>query len=370
MTAKKVLFIVQLPPPIHGASTMNQIVCNRVKKHLNYNCRTISLNFARDLSDLQKIRVGKILKAIAIYFRICWSLLSFRPDIVYFSMVPLNFVLFRDALYLLTIKLLRLRVRPIIHLHRPGLYEFNKKWSLDWLYRLLFRRCTIVHLTPALMQREVLSLHLKNVKYFVIPNSVVLADNENNNTLRNKYNILFLSNLLPHKGYKILVEAIASLRVEFPDIRLSIAGPALNQETIDNLKKFIDKQGVSDIVSIKGKVSGQAKDELFNNSGILALPSKLEYFPMVILEAMSNNVAVITSGRENLSGTFTDGDHLLFVDKIDSEEVAKKLRLLLTDDALLSKIALNGHKRWLELQGESERLIDELFMTHGNSSQH
>lgn len=368
MTAKRVLFIVQLPPPIHGASTMNQIVYSRVKKHSNYNCKAISLNFARDLSDLQKVRFGKILKAVAIYFRICWSLLFFRPNIVYFSMVPLNFVLFRDAIYLLTIKLFRPRIRPIIHLHRPGLYEFNKRWNLDWLYRLLFRRCTIVHLTPALMQREVLPLNLKNTNYFVIPNSVISNSNGNTDTLKNKYNILFLSNLLPHKGYKILVKAIASLRVEFPHIRLSIAGPALNSETIDDLKNFTDKQGVSDIVSIKGRVSGKAKEELFRNSGILVLPSKLEYFPMVILEAMSNKVAVITSGRENLSKTFTDGDQLLFVDQIDSEEVANKLRLLLNDDALLSRIALNGYNRWLELQRESEKLIDELFLTHGNPS--
>src|SRR5690554_2520971 len=120
-TKTRVLFLVQLPPPLHGASTMNQSVFNAISTDNQFETRLISLSFARDLADLQKVRFGKIVKAFAILFRLIGQLLTFRPHTVYFSMVPLNFVLIRDAIYLLTIKILSPKSKYVLHFHRSGL---------------------------------------------------------------------------------------------------------------------------------------------------------------------------------------------------------------------------------------------------------
>lgn len=362
MRRKRVLFIVQLPPPVHGASTMNSIVFERISQNSNYNCKLIELNFARDLSDLQVFRLGKIVKAIAIYLRICWSLIAFRPYTVYFSMVPLGFVLLRDSIYLITIKLLRWNVRPILHFHKSGLYQFSKRHNLSWLYRLIFRRCTIIHLSPQLIERELVPLKLRNVKIYSVPNSIQHGKYQlAASTSRDRYKILFLSNLLPQKGYKLLVEAVATLKNEFPEISLTIAGQAPGKQIEADLRAYIASHGIVNAITLTGVVSGIRKQQLFEESSIFVLPSKMEYFPLVLLEAMSYKVAVITSGRENLGKTFTDKEQLLFLDEINPRDIAHKIRILLSNEAYLNTVSENGYKRWLELQQESGMLIDKIF---------
>jgi len=63
---KKILCIVQLPPPIHGASVMNSLVINSevIKKHFSID--VIDLKFAKSLKDLRKFSLLKLLKAYSL----------------------------------------------------------------------------------------------------------------------------------------------------------------------------------------------------------------------------------------------------------------------------------------------------------------
>lgn len=357
----RILFIVQLPPPVHGASLMNKLVYDRACRNPSNQCYLVKLNFARSLSDLQRFRPRKLLRAIAVLFELIWKLLRYRPAIIYFSMVPLGLVLIRDSVYLAVCKLFSPGARKIIHLHRPGLSQFyQNRTFIRQMYGLIFRNCELVHLTPLLAKNELVPLKLERSKITVIPNAIVKVD-DFTRCKKDRNNILFLSNFFRHKGYLDLVEAFAMLSKNYPELSLTLAGAFVSEPDRDELIQRIKIHNIADRVEVVGPVYGSHRFELYSRAGIFVLPSRIEYFPLVILEAMSERCVVVTSGRENLQETFRHGQHLLFLKSLTPHDIALQIEELLINQALYDAVSEGGYARFLELQRESLTKIDMLL---------
>jgi glycosyltransferase involved in cell wall biosynthesis len=359
---RKILFIIQLPPPVHGASLMNKLVFDRMNLNPANKCKLIKLNFARNLSDLQKFKPRKIFRALSIVFEIIFKSISFRPDIVYFSMVPIGYVLIRDSLYLILLKLFAPNSKKVIHLHRPGLAQFyNRNKGIIKLYKLLFKNCELVHLTAGLAQKELIPLNLTNSKVTVVPNSIIKAHAYSFEPTKDSNNILFLSNFLRHKGYLELVDAFFMLHQKYPALSLTLAGAFVNESDREELLEKIHGYQLDNYVEVVGPVYGSKRYELYNRAGIFVLPSKLEYFPLVILEAMSERCAVICSGRSNLDGVFVDYEHLLYLENTEPQGIYNKIAELVESPELAKAIANKGYDQYLKIQNESLYKIDKLF---------
>lgn len=357
----RILFIVQLPPPVHGASLMNKLVAGRASRFESNKCFIVKLNFAKSLSDLQKFHPRKLLRAITVAFEIIGKIIAYKPQVIYFSMVPIGIVLIRDSIYLLLCKLLAPSSKKIIHLHRPGMLQFySQKPYLYRFYSFIFRGCEIVHLTPLLAKKELSPLQLTKSRITVIPNSIIKTPDYNKQE-KDLYNILFLSNFLAHKGYHELVDAFALLHKKHPQLTLTLAGAFPSEEERKRLLDKITRYDLNSSVEVLGAVYDSKRFELYSRAGIFVLPSKLEYFPLVILEAMSEHCVVVTSGKENLQETFTDGKHLIFLDKPEPKNISEKIEMLIHSPQLAKSIADQGFKRFSEIQEESLSKIDKLF---------
>ena len=95
----RVLFLVQLPPPIHGVSTMNTHIIESDVINENFCISKIDLKFVKSMDQLQKFSISKIITAIKYSFMIIKKMLIFRPKLVYFTPMPTGFGFYRDALY-------------------------------------------------------------------------------------------------------------------------------------------------------------------------------------------------------------------------------------------------------------------------------
>lgn len=356
----RVLFLVQLPPPVHGASVMNATVYHLVAASPNAETKVIELSFAKSLADLQKISLRKLLKAISIELNLIYQLIRFRPTTFYFSMVPHGFVLLRDSLYLITAKLLSPKAKVVVHLHRSGLHEFSSKHNIKGYYQWLFKGCTVVHLTEQLAKRELEPLQLKNTSVTVVHNFI-----EGKETSicfqKNRNQILYLSNLLPGKGYIETLKAVALLKNEFPDIHLILAGAAPTEKAELEVRDFVSKLGIEENVTVTGGIYGETKRRTLCESEVLILPSEQEYFPLVILEAMGSNVAVVSSGRENLGDIFTDMQEILFLDSLTPAAIASKVSFLLNNREQLEQVAHNGKEKSITVQSESIGKIKQVL---------
>jgi len=87
-------------------------------------------------------------------------------------------------------------------------------------------------------------------------------------------------------------------------------------------------------VEFAGWVSGQKKDDLFNNASIFCLPSYAEGFPMAILDAMSYSIPVVATPVGGITDVFQDNYHLLIFPPGNIQELSNKLKILINDSAL------------------------------------
>jgi glycosyltransferase involved in cell wall biosynthesis len=93
------------------------------------------------------------------------------------------------------------------------------------------------------------------------------------------------------KGFDLIIEIWSKLTKHFPDWRLQIAGSGTDVK-VSEIKQMIAKADVEDSVDLLGQVYDMPS--LYAKTAIFALPSRVEGFPMVLLEAMSQGCVCVS----------------------------------------------------------------------------
>jgi glycosyltransferase involved in cell wall biosynthesis len=132
----------------------------------------------------------------------------------------------------------------------------------------------------------------------VIPNGITLActqekkekfDLMTNNSIRTA---LFLSRMAPVKGLEDLLNAWNSLKPH--GWRLMLAGPDENGY-LSKVLEMIRQLRLENSVEYVGVIQGHRKSEIFKRADLFVLPSYSENFGIVIAEALSAGLPVITT---------------------------------------------------------------------------
>lgn len=174
----------------------------------------------------------------------------------------------------------------------------QKKWKKRlalWLYQMSdLNHAACIYTTAEDEARNVKALGVK-APCVVIPNGIEVDSYKCRTSIDVvKKQVLFLSRIHLKKGIELLIEAWTRIVNDFPDWKLMIVG---NGETayIESLRTMAERLGVGESVTISEPVFGEAKVRLYQSSALFVLPSYSENFGMVIAEAMSCGVPVITT---------------------------------------------------------------------------
>ena len=81
----KILFILHLPPPIHGAAMMGKYIQESKLIDSSFNCYCINLATAGSLSDIGHISLKKLLQPISCLKHISHVVREIRPELVYIT---------------------------------------------------------------------------------------------------------------------------------------------------------------------------------------------------------------------------------------------------------------------------------------------
>ncbi len=103
---------------------------------------------------------------------------------------------------------------------------------------------------------------------------------------------LFLSRLHPKKGLPTLIEAWARLRPH--NWRLEIAGPDEAGHRAE-VEALVARHGLAEVVAFLGPVEGEGKADAYRSADLFVLPTHSENFGMVVAEALSYGVPVLTT---------------------------------------------------------------------------
>jgi glycosyltransferase involved in cell wall biosynthesis len=147
------------------------------------------------------------------------------------------------------------------------------------------------------------------------------------------------------KGLSYLLEAMAKLRTERDDIRLTIIGKP--REGASN--NLIDRLGLRPHIDFVSGVSDERIVELYAEAELAVVPSLYEGFSLPAIEAMSTGICLVaTDGGALPEVTGRDGETVLQCVAGDVDALAATIRRGLDDAGLRTLVGSAGRTRVAE----------------------
>lgn len=174
----------------------------------------------------------------------------------------------------------------------------QKKWkkklalSLYQMKDLNYSAC--IYTTAEMEAQHIRKLGVK-VPISVIPNGIDINGYPCRTSLdKVKKQILFLSRIHVKKGIELLIDVWKKIKNDYPDWSIKIVGNG-EDDYIKQLKMKVEEANLSACIEILPPVYSEEKVDLYQTSALFVLPSYSENFGMVVAEALSCGVPVITS---------------------------------------------------------------------------
>jgi glycosyltransferase involved in cell wall biosynthesis/nucleoside-diphosphate-sugar epimerase len=170
------------------------------------------------------------------------------------------------------------------------------------------------------------------------------------------HRMLFVGRLAGVKGLPVLLEALAAIRRDRPNVVLQIAGDGSEREKLESLAARL---GVSQNVKFLGYQTQAQVRALLCETDVFVMASFAEGVPVVLMEAMAAGVTVVTTNVAGIPELVDDGASGLLVPPGDAESLAKRVAKLLGDPELRARFARAGRakvEREFNLAMEVERL--------------
>lgn len=340
----KILFILHIPPPVHGSSLVGQYINESDLINTTFNCRYINLGTSKTIDAIGKNGFNKWIVYFKIVVSLTRHLIVFKPDMVYLAMTAKGVGFYKDVLVAFFVKLFR--VQLVIHFHNKGV-SINQNKTLDnLLYKRVFKNTKVILLSKYLYPD--IKKYVKEENVFYCPNGIPeLSLNKNNATFKNDtVQLLFLSNLLVSKGVYVLLEALKILKSKKIKFICKFIG-GIGDITENNFNNKVRSLQLQDCVYYLGKKFNQDKIDAFSNSDIFVHPTLHDCFPLVLLEASQFKLPMVSTFEGAIPEILEEGVNGFLVPKKDASALADKLEALIKNETLRAKLGNVAYKKYL-----------------------
>lgn len=360
----KILFIMHMPPPVHGAAMMGKYIHDSKLINEMFDCYYINLTTAKSLQDIGKGGIKKLWKFVCLLVRIVKSLLGIHPQMVYVTPNSHGGAFYKDFVVVELIKLLGYKV--IVHYHNKGVATCQDKWLDDKLYRIFFKNIKVILLADALYQD--VEKYVKRENVFICPNGIpesldVEPTSERNNVIPQ---LLFLSNLLVDKGVLVLLDALKILKERGYSFICNFVGGETAEIDAARFAEEVEKRGLNDMAVYLGKKYGAEKNEEYRKSDIFIFPTLNEAFGLVLLEAMEHALPCIATDEGGISDIVDEGETGFIVSKRNANILADKIEYLLIHPEERMRMGKLGYKKFKNqfTVGKFEERLAEILLCY------
>ncbi|WP_049889572.1 glycosyltransferase family 4 protein [Natronolimnohabitans innermongolicus] len=172
---------------------------------------------------------------------------------------------------------------------------------------------------------------------------------------REEETILFVGRLIEAKGIFDLLEAVATLEQNV-HLRIVGAGPAEGA-----IRRRARALGIADDVILEGEVPHEELPAYYTAADVFCLPTHVDSFAMVNLEAMGCGAPVVTTDLDGIKTYLTPDENGVAVPPEDPDALAAALGDLLSDPVRRQELGRNARARarefsWSEQAAKLERL--------------
>lgn len=150
--------------------------------------------------------------------------------------------------------------------------------------------------------------------------------------------ILYVGQQSNYKNLRRLMQAHQQLLTSLPDLKLVFVGKP--NPYGEKTKLWAEQQNFKNIV-YTGYVEESELAWLYKNCGAYIFPSLMEGFGLPGLEAMGYGAPVVSSNATSLPEVYEDA--AVYFDPKDVDEMAEKIKQVLTDEKLRKKLIKNGY---------------------------
>ena len=231
---EKIFFFAQFPPPVHGASSVNQYL---YQQFMARGFEVIRFSFVRNSRNTLQLFVNRVFKSLSAILLILKNLRSTRNAVFYMPVSGGLGMVFEMFPWLVAGLLFKQRV---MHHHS---FKYCHKWSI-WMYFIqTFRKKNIHNIFLCECHQNAFSKNypILAVNSSVISNEMVMANDPANdlpppNSSVNPGIIVgHLSNLSVEKGCNVFFDLVERL-AGAGNIKFELAGPARALKSRTELK--------------------------------------------------------------------------------------------------------------------------------------
>ncbi len=168
--------------------------------------------------------------------------------------------------------------------------------------------------------------------------------------------LLYVGRIAAAKGLPILLESLAILKIQHPEILLTVVGDGSDRK---NLEAMTVKLGLSQNVDFVGYKSQTEVREYFQQTDVFVMSSFAEGIPVVLMEAMAAGVPVVATQIAGISELVEDSISGYLVPPGDSNFLTIRIAQLLKDCELRAKFGTAGRakvEKDFNIQHEAARL--------------
>jgi glycosyltransferase involved in cell wall biosynthesis len=360
----KVLFVAPLPPPTTGQSLACQVLLDELHARGD-DVTVININKASLKSGVGSI--GRILEIAGFLWRLLVD--RRRYDLVYYTPAESYAGGLKDlCVYLVLGRRLR---HAFIHMHggagmrRLLSDEYPGVRAINAFFLRRMRGVVVLGRTFVSMYATLIPANrIKIVANFAQDD--LFADRD---SLRRKFlastklRVLYLSNLIPGKGYDDLLEAVALLSDEQrSNLTVDFAGLFESEEARQD---FMHRISTLDCVKYHGGVFGEKKRDLLLGAHVFCLPTYYPYEgqPISILEAYAAGCAVVTTAHSGIPDVFEGEKNGVLVQARSPQSIAAALERVSREPRLVRRCALTNARvarRLYTRRRHLERLVGVL----------
>ncbi len=244
------------------------------------------------------------------------------------------------------------------------LFFSYKRWA-NYEKNILPKFDKIIAVADEMKERLITKHQIESSKIIVITNSekkefakeFIINKQQNSILDSNRYNIVYVGGIGPHRGIQTAIKGMKHLYKEIPNVLLSIVGPG-HKDVIAHLKQLVTDDSVENIVQFLGKQPFQHIPQIMQTSDIniipheknehtdSAIPHKLFQIlmsgkPLLVSDCRSFQRVIATN---EIGYLFRAGDPLDFAKKII--EIYKNNSLSKKRSAKGKKLCLHGELNW------------------------
>lgn len=342
----KILFIMHMPPPIHGASMVGQYIYNSPIINEAFECHYLNLTLAKNLNDIGKGGIKKLVSFCKQLNRIRKEVNRIEPKLCYVTPNTKGGAFYKDFCIIILLKIAKQSI--IAHYHNKGVSTRQDHIIDNILYKLFFKEQKVIQLADALYPDIQKYVYLQDV--YVCPNGIpVNKYTEKKETLHKAPQILFLSNMMEAKGVWDLVDACRLLKKQGKVFTCHFVGKwsDITQEAFD---ETLEKNGLKSFIKAHGAKYGEEKELFFQNTDIFVFPTyyENESFPLVLLEAMEYNLPCISTNEGGISAIIENNKTGYIVEQQNPQVLAEKIAFLIDHSEIRNKMGKAGREKFLK----------------------